>query len=509
MRKSRYETIIIFAFLILVLAIWLVFFTVPQPAVVNLQKDNGAVDLTEMDFSDTVYYFQDYWENYAGKLYAPQDFEDENTVPPTHMEHADYEEYQYATHRMQLRLTPGVTYAISMRTPDYAMRIFINGEEFDSVGNPSDTQESNVPRVAQRTYFFTPQKSTVTIIAQTSNWVHKEGAYSPKFHIGTAANIERHNAHRQMITFLIIGGLLASFLYHLGLFILNRRRKPVLIFALCCLLLTLMTNKLLPLFFPNYDWFIAFRMEYIVHFLTFAMLALFLEVLFPKLLHRMVMRMYYALAGLFVLFTLVLATTTISSMLVVFDAASVGMIAYILVRLGMALREKKPQNVLAFIGIALVCLFGVNDILYSNDIRLFHDTAGLFGNIAGQVFTTPIAMLFFVFCYGLVISLEYAETEQKMLAAERMVREAEERYMELLETQNDIPSHATPADFKLSQRETDVLWLVLDGKPRKEIADLLSVSISSVNTYFSRIYQKTGVNSAGELFKIFGLNKKD
>ncbi|MDL2238223.1 LuxR C-terminal-related transcriptional regulator [Christensenellaceae bacterium OttesenSCG-928-K19] len=483
MRKNTRETIIISIFLIFVLAVWLVFFAVPQPAEVNLEKENGAITLTELDFSNTIYYYQDHWENYAGNLYTPQDFESGNTVPPKHMEHADYEQYQYATHRMRMNLIPGTTYAISMKSPDYAMRIFIGNEEFDAIGNPSDSEETNVPRVAERTYYFTPMESTVTVIAQTSNWVHKEGAYSPKFYIGTANNIETHVLHDHMMTFLITGGLLTAFLYHLGLFVLNRRRKPVLIFALCCLLLALMGNKLLPLFSPNYDWFVAFRMEYIVHFLTFAMLALFLDVLFPKLLHKTIMRIYYTLAGMFVILTLVLPTTIISSMLIVFDAVSGGMIVYILIRLGMALRQKKPQNTLAFIGIALVCLFGINDILYSNDIHLFGDYAGLFGNIAGQVFTTPIAMMFFVFCYGLVISLEYAETERKMIEAQQQVKEAEERYLEILAKTNAQLPLSTPDDFGLTGREKDVLWLLLDGKTRPGIAELLFLSMGTVNTY--------------------------
>lgn len=495
--RTKGNVIYIISFLIIVLVAWLAFFAVPQPAIENLEKENGPVDLAEMDFSDTVFYYQDYWENYAEQLYTPQEFEDGSTVPPVHMEQADYEKYQYATHRMQMELAPGVTYAISMRTSDYAMRIFINGEEFDAVGNPGDTKESNVPRVAQRTYYFAPQESTVTIIAQTSNWVHKEGAYPPKFYIGTANNIERHNNHSQMMAFLIIGGLLTAFLYHLGLFMLNRKRKPVLIFALCCLLLMFMTNKLLPLFFPACAWDILFRMEYVIHFLTFAMLTLLVALLYPRLYHPLALRAYHILAGVFLLLTLVLTTELLSRLLLLFEGASVLMILYTLVRLGMRLREKRLKDMLAFAGIFMVCLFGINDILYQNSITFM-------GAIAGQRFTTPIAMMFFVFCYGLIIAIDYFETEQKMLAAESAVRKAEERYSALLENQANMPPFKTPADFKLSQRETDVLFLLLAGNSRQDIAGILGVSLGSINTYCSRIYGKTSCGSMVELFRLFG-----
>lgn len=139
------NAIYIILFFIIVLAVWLAFFAVPQPAGVNLEKKEGTANLAAMDFSNTVYYYQDFWENYAGRLYTPQDFAEGGTVPPVHMEHEDYEQVQYATHRMKMELVPGVTYAISMKSPDYAMRIFIDGEEFDSAGYPSDRAETTYP----------------------------------------------------------------------------------------------------------------------------------------------------------------------------------------------------------------------------------------------------------------------------------------------------------------------------------------------------------------------------
>lgn len=345
-------------------------------------------------------------------------------------------------------------------------------------------------------------ESTVTVVAQTSNWVHKEGAYSPKFYIGTAGNIENHNRHDQMIIFLITGGLLTACLYHLGLFVLNRRRVSVLLFALCCLLLVFMANPPLPLFLPDYNWFAAFRIEYIVHFLTFAMLSLFLDVLFPGLLHKIGMRAYYVLAGVYILLSLVLPTAALSASLIVFDVASAGMIAYILIRLGMALREKKPQNFLAFVGIALLCLFGVNDVFFANGTFLF-------GDFTGKLFSMPVAMLFFVFCYGLVISLEYSEIEKKMQAAQSMVREAEARYLALTRRMEDTRRFAEPSAYGLSGREKDVLWLLLDGKTRAEIAGALQLSAGTINTYCGRIYTKTKVSSLQELFLLFGVPEKE
>jgi DNA-binding CsgD family transcriptional regulator len=500
--RTKTNYIVIFIFLVFVLALWLVFLALPKPVEVGITEAHGSADAKGVDLQSNIIsvVYKD-WDSYPGKLYTPGDFAAVVDERPTPFDIEDYRRVEYATHRLELNIPAGDSYALLIRSSDYAMRIYINGKPEDTVGYPSDSKETNIPRVAERMYTFTPETDKTEIIVQASNWVHREGAYPSNLRIGALQNLNAVENRNLIISFLITGGLLTAFLYHLGLFVLNRGRRPVLVFSLCCLLLALMSNQLIPAFFPEYDWTVAIGLEYIVHFLTFAMLVLFLKLLFPRLYNRYVTRAYFALSGVFILLTFLLAPKVYTGLLMIFDSVSILMVLYTLIRLGMQLREKKLQNTLAFIGIALVCLFGVIDILSRNNII----TPGV---IAGQQFATPIAMLFFVFCYGLVVSIDHAETEQKMLAAQHMVREAEERYNALLEQQSDMQPHAVPADFKLSPRETDVLWLLLDGKSRQEIAVLLALSMGSVNTYCNRVYQKTDVNSMGGLFKIFGLNKK-
>jgi DNA-binding CsgD family transcriptional regulator len=299
-----------------------------------------------------------------------------------------------------------------------------------------------------------------------------------------------------MMSFLITGVLLTAWLYHLGLFVLNRRRVVTFVFSLCCLLLAAMQNSLSQ-FFPDMSWYTAFRIEYIVHFLTFVMLCLFLQFLFPRLLHRYVTRAYYALAGAYILATFIFSPKVYSSLLIGFQIVSAGMIAYALVSLAMQLKERKTQNTLAFVGMALVCLLGVNDLLYTNGVAFL-------GNIAGQFFTTPIAMCFFVFCYALVVALDYADTERRMKEAQRQVAEAEARIVELA-AKSELAAHARPEDFGLSEREKEVLWLLLDGKARKEVAHIINIGQGTVNTYCERIFRKTKTSGLLQLSKLFGV----
>jgi two-component system response regulator DctR len=65
------------------------------------------------------------------------------------------------------------------------------------------------------------------------------------------------------------------------------------------------------------------------------------------------------------------------------------------------------------------------------------------------------------------------------------------------------PEKAEPAslDELLSSRQREVLSRVLDGKPSRQIAEELAISLKTVEFHRSRIMQKLGVRTAAELFR--------
>jgi len=52
---------------------------------------------------------------------------------------------------------------------------------------------------------------------------------------------------------------------------------------------------------------------------------------------------------------------------------------------------------------------------------------------------------------------------------------------------------------ELTERERDVMRLVIDGKPNKLIADALGISVRTVEVHRARVFEKMGVKSAVEL----------
>ncbi len=65
-------------------------------------------------------------------------------------------------------------------------------------------------------------------------------------------------------------------------------------------------------------------------------------------------------------------------------------------------------------------------------------------------------------------------------------------------------------NYSLSNRELDVLTMLLKGKSNKEIEDALFISANTIRNHIAAIYKKIGVNSRGQLMSlIIKLQKKE
>jgi DNA-binding CsgD family transcriptional regulator len=78
-----------------------------------------------------------------------------------------------------------------------------------------------------------------------------------------------------------------------------------------------------------------------------------------------------------------------------------------------------------------------------------------------------------------------------------VIERPEERYLLLLEEQT-LSSMNSLAILGLSQRETEVLTLIIQGKDNKSIATQLSINIGTVRKHLENIYLKLGVKSRTE-----------
>ena len=65
------------------------------------------------------------------------------------------------------------------------------------------------------------------------------------------------------------------------------------------------------------------------------------------------------------------------------------------------------------------------------------------------------------------------------------------------------------AEFKLSEREGQILKLIARGNTVNSIANKLYISPHTVNTHIRHIYDKVGIHKRGELLEYINMKKEE
>jgi DNA-binding NarL/FixJ family response regulator len=69
----------------------------------------------------------------------------------------------------------------------------------------------------------------------------------------------------------------------------------------------------------------------------------------------------------------------------------------------------------------------------------------------------------------------------------------------LIDDLTDVPKTQKVADVKLTPREIDILKLIAQNKKTKEIAELLFISVNTVQSHKKNLYSKLNIHSVSEL----------
>ena len=94
------------------------------------------------------------------------------------------------------------------------------------------------------------------------------------------------------------------------------------------------------------------------------------------------------------------------------------------------------------------------------------------------------------------------EEERLVLAVLNALRvDAEQR--QPVQRQDEVSEELSARLATLSEREREVLQLILDGQPTRQIAKALYISVKTVEFHRARIREKLGVTTQAQLFSLF------
>ncbi|MDF9825897.1 DNA-binding CsgD family transcriptional regulator [Breznakia sp. PF5-3] len=479
----------LFLIFLIVVCLWLfVFHESKSINIDNAISTQGTYDLTNVDFHKDVYELSPQWDSWENKLYSPKNISDAESPLPYNQ--LNYRELNYITHRINLKLEPNKLYGLSYNTSNFSMRMYIDGKEVACVGNPGTTKEATQPSIQKKVTYFTPTNTNTEIIIQVANFVYVEGGKPPIFTLGEATTMINYERNSNIKYGIIFGILIMSSIFYLSVFLLNRKQITSLLFSILCLFLSFAAGNVFELYVD--EWQLSIRLEYLNYIWAAIILAYLVNRLFPNTLHKYSIYFYLLFSFLFSCLILFTEPLFFSSFLVQFQIISVIMILQGVFSLVFINKDWSFKKIFTFVGIFLFAVFIIIDILTRNNVTIVHF-------FAGKTFNSAIGMVLFVFCYMLVLSVEQSETSKRIERLHLSLKSAEKKYYELITRQEEIQPEDKLVKYGLSKREKEIALLLIDGKSREEIMNLLHISLGTINTHCTHIYQKANCNSVIDL----------
>lgn len=160
------------------------------------------------------------------------------------------------TYRLIIQLPKDDNYGIKSRTIRLSNRIYLNGEEVSSVGNPSIEEESYKPESKYKMGFGKSKNKQLELVVQVSSYDYRSGGIIKSIEFGTLESIIRHDQVERAIDGLIISVCLVLSIYFLLTYFQRKKELYLLYFSgtslFMGLYLSTMDDQLLDLII-NYD----------------------------------------------------------------------------------------------------------------------------------------------------------------------------------------------------------------------------------------------------------------
>jgi len=304
-----------------------------------------------------------------------------------------------ASYRLQILLPEdGPPLGLRLREIDRAYRLWINGAEYETGFQVSETAAAESGTGVTRDYFFSSGKTLTLVLHVTSHWDSWGGGipYTPT--LGTAPAVSQQRAINAAYEVLPTGILLIMVLYHLMLYFVARRDLALLAFSLICLTAMLrhlvMNEGFLLTEAHISDEFIR-RASWFTAYLLSALYLWFTGLFFPR--HRMkwVSRILFTLGGLMTVTGLV-APQSFYGLALLLDGYLIAVIAVIVVVVSRAIAEKVRFGWILLAGTVSAAIPALIDI-------------GSINSGVISVFIGPLGVVPFLITLSYVLAQRYSQ----------------------------------------------------------------------------------------------------
>lgn len=366
-------------------------------------------------------------------------------------------------------LLPEHTNKLALELPDtYASyRLFVNGQEFASAGNPDSIREKAVPKWINRVEEITSPGDTLQLLLHVANYWHSKGGPYKEILLGDKEAIFHKKDTDAAFDLVLTGCLFMGGLFFFGLFLFGRHDKSILYFSLFAMTYSyrIIGARMYTLhtLFPDIPWTVTLHLEYLTLFTSIVFFALYTRHLYPQESDKRIMQVQVAiclaLCGVVLIAPPSIFTLLINPFLVVMFGV-IGYAFFIYIR---AMRNRRIGAGYALLSTGVVLIvFVVINLQY-------------FGIVKAQKGILFAGYIGFFFLQSLILSFRFA------YALKQAKQEAEQG----LKAKNDFLSTMSHEIRTPLNSILGMTHLILRDNPRIEQKDQLNVLLFSANNLLS------------------------
>jgi signal transduction histidine kinase/CheY-like chemotaxis protein len=273
----------------------------------------------------------------------------------------------FATYRLKILLKRPDQLALKFIDMSSAYEVFANDSLILSVGEPGKTAATTTPRYWSEIVDFRPGSNQIDLVLWISNFNHRLGGAWETIWLGLETDLREEQERSRFIDLFLLSAIMVMGLYHIALFFLRNHDKPSLYFGLFCFLISLrfMTqgDMYIVHLFPNIDWELHIRIEYLSYYFAPATFALFLDHLYREVFSKLVLRTILIVTALFSGIVILTPPTVFTYTVTTFQVFTLLGCCYAVYFLIVSLKRKREGAIILLAGFVILSIAIVNDIL--------------------------------------------------------------------------------------------------------------------------------------------------
>jgi signal transduction histidine kinase len=315
------------------------------------------------------------------KMLHPHDFKAGKVVPDLYGKVPSYwtdyrsgllkpEKEGYATYHLTILLPKDLRQPLGIDVPvfDSSYDLYVNDQFYCSNGLPGRSSQESKPEYRRNFFRLTPDKDTLSIVINVSNYSHRRGGFWLPMKFGSFNAVQRQLANSWAVEWATISLLLGFSLFFLFFFIIYPKEKSIVFFCMATIGLAmrpLFTSHILINSITTLSWMWLVRFEYLGLYTVILGWLWFAAILYPSKIFRIASWAVTIVFSFAFVLTLFLPVKIFSYAILAIYPTLISLMVYSILKSFLGILKKNRIDFIYFFAFLLLVAGGIHDIRVS------------------------------------------------------------------------------------------------------------------------------------------------